>query len=140
MSTTNTPMPHAGNGTPAAEAQPFTKADYDEFQALINAKLAEAQASLDLLRQTLLHKGSNGTDDTYVSSNIQEDGQATLEREEAARLAERQEKFIMQLNAALVRIQNRTYGICRATGKPISKDRLRAVPHATLSIGAKAGS
>ena len=115
----------------------FTQADYDEFQALIESKMAEARATLDLLHQTLLLDRSNGTDDTYASSNIQEDGQATLEREEAARMADRQEKFIQQLQAALIRIQNKTYGICRATGKPIAKERLRAVPHATLSIAAK---
>lgn len=115
----------------------FTNADYEEFEALIRTKLAESEATLDLLKQTLIHDRSNGTDDTYMSSNIQEDGQMTLEREEAARLAQRQEMFIQQLKAALIRIQNKTYGICRSTGKPISKERLRIVPHATLSIDAK---
>lgn len=127
-------------GQPVSDNAPnryFTKADYDEFRSMIEKKIADAEGTLDLLRQTLLLDRSNGTDDTYMSSNIQEDGQATLEREEAARLAERQEKFIQQLQAALVRIQNRTYGICRVTGKPISKERLRVVPHATLSIEAK---
>ncbi len=135
-------MPASNSLPPAtplnnAAAGHFTKEDYDEFQRLIEDKINEAQHTLELLRQTLLHDRSNGTDDTYMASNIQEDGQATLEREEAARLAERQEKFIQQLQAALVRIQNRTYGICRVTGKPISKERLRVVPHATLSIEAK---
>lgn len=119
---------------------PFTQSDYDEFRSLIEMKLAEARATLDLLHQTLHLDRSNGTDDTYSSSNIQEDGQATLEREEAAHMAERQEKFIQQLQAALVRIQNRTYGICRVTGKPIAKERLRIVPHATLSMEAKKGN
>ncbi|MDQ3099952.1 MAG: TraR/DksA C4-type zinc finger protein [Bacteroidota bacterium] len=118
----------------------FSQTDYEEFQALIETKMAEARATLDLLHQTLHYDRSNGTDDTYASSNIQEDGQATLEREEAAHLAERQEKFIQQLQAALIRIQNRTFGICRVTGKPISKERLRIVPHATLSIEAKSGN
>ena len=131
------------NGTvrmdpPMIQNEPyFTQADYDEFQALIETKMAEARATLDLLHQTLLLDRSNGTDDTYASSNIQEDGQATLEREEAARMADRQEKFIQQLQAALIRIQNKTYGICRSTGKPIAKERLRVVPHATLSMEAK---
>ncbi len=130
-------------GQPVSDNAPnryFTKADYDEFRSMIEKKIADAEGTLDLLRQTLLLDRSNGTDDTYMSSNIQEDGQATLEREEAARLAERQQKFIQQLKAALVRINNRTYGICRETGLPISKERLRAVPHATLSIAAKQGS
>ena len=133
-----------GHGQPTVSAENnahfFTQADYDEFQALIESKMAEARATLELLHQTLLLDRSNGTDDTYASSNIQEDGQATLEREEAARMADRQEKFIQQLQAALVRIQNKTYGICRATGKPIAKERLRIVPHATLSIAAKSAN
>jgi DnaK suppressor protein len=138
MNATRTPQGSTlqPNHTNSASSH-FTKADYDEFQTLIETKLAEAEATLDLLRQTLQHDRSNGTDDTYMSSNIQEDGQMTLEREDAARLAERQEKFILQLKGALMRIQNRTYGICRVTGKPISKERLRVVPHATLSMEAK---
>jgi RNA polymerase-binding transcription factor DksA len=127
------------NMPPASQNVPtyFSKADYEEFETLIRTKLAESEATLELLKQTFIHDRSNGTDDTYMASNIQEDGQATLEREEAVRLAQRQELFIQQLKAALIRIQNKTYGICRATGKPISKERLRIVPHATLSIDAK---
>lgn len=136
----NAPLPN-GHAVPNASidpaALPFTQADYDEFRSLIETKLAEARATLDMLHQTLHLDRSNGTDDTYSSSNIQEDGQATLEREEAAHLAERQEKFIQQLQAALIRIQHRTYGVCRVTGKPIAKERLRIVPHATLSMEAK---
>ncbi len=139
----NTPPPTEVPITPMSSNQNahlFTQEDYAEFQTLIENKIADSRATLDLLHQTLLLDRSNGTDDTYASSNVQEDGQSTLEREEAARLAERQEKFIQQLQAALARIKNRTYGICRVTGAPISKERLRIVPHATLSISAKSGN
>ena len=115
----------------------YSDAELDEFKALINKKLEEAQVDFNLLKGSLSHNDDHGTDDTGRTFNMMEDGSETLSREEVAQLAARQEKFIQSLQAALVRIQNKTYGICRVTGKLIDKARLRAVPHATLSIEAK---
>jgi RNA polymerase-binding transcription factor DksA len=115
----------------------FTDKDLKEFKDLIDAKLAEAQMDLDLLRGQLDHSDDHGTDDTGRSFNMMEDGSETMSREEMAQLAVRQEKFIQNLKNALIRIQNKTYGICRVTGKLIQKQRLMLVPHATLSIEAK---
>ena len=86
---------------------------------------------------SLSHNDDHGTDDTGRTFNMMEDGSETLSREEVAQLAARQEKFIQSLQAALIRIENKTYGICRVTGKLIQKERLRLVPHATMSIDAK---
>jgi RNA polymerase-binding transcription factor DksA len=108
-----------------------------EFKTLINRKLDEARKDYDLLKQTLANTDNNGTDDTSPSFKMIEDGSETLSREETAQLAGRQEKFIKHLEDALLRIRNKTYGICRVTGRLISKERLRLVPHATLSIEAK---
>ena len=108
-----------------------------EFRDLINKKLDEARKDYDLLKQTLANTDNNGTDDTSPSFKMIEDGSETLSREETAQLAGRQEKFIKHLEDALLRIRNKTYGICRVTGRLISKERLRLVPHATLSIEAK---
>jgi RNA polymerase-binding transcription factor DksA len=108
-----------------------------EFRDLINRKLDEARKDYDLLKQTLANTDNNGTDDTSPSFKMIEDGSETLSREETAQLAARQEKFIKHLEDALLRIRNKTYGICRVTGRLISKERLRLVPHATLSIEAK---
>lgn len=107
------------------------------FKELIEKKIAAATIDLDELRASLSHKDNNGTDDTLHSFNMMEDGAGTLTREEIAQLALRQEKFVKNLENALVRIQNKTYGICRVTGKLIQKERLMAVPHATLSMEAK---
>lgn len=115
----------------------YSPADLDAFRAVIETKLTEARNSLDLLEATLVHDRSNGTDDTYAGHNITEDGQATLEREEAAMLAARQRQFIQQLEGARARTFNGTYGICRATGQLIPRERLLLVPHATLSIAGK---
>ena len=104
---------------------------------LILQKLNEAQEDLDLLRGSLSHTDDHGTNDTGRTFNMMEDGSDTLSREEVAQLASRQEKFIQSLQSALVRIENKTYGICRVTGKLIRKERLMLVPHATLSIEAK---
>ncbi len=101
------------------------------------ASLDEARKDYDLLKQTLANTDNNGTDDTSPSFKMIEDGSETLSREETAQLAGRQEKFIKHLEDALLRIRNKTYGICRVTGRLISKERLRLVPHATLSIEAK---
>lgn len=108
-----------------------------EFKELINNKLTEAQEDYNLLKGSLSNSDNHGTDDTGRSFNMMEDGSETLSREEVAQLAARQEKFIQSLQSALIRIQNKTYGICRGTGKLIQKERLMLVPHATLSIEAK---
>jgi RNA polymerase-binding transcription factor DksA len=115
----------------------YTDVELEEFKALINKKLEEAQEDYKLLKGSLSHNDDHGTDDTGRTFNMMEDGSETLSREEVAQLAARQEKFIQSLQAALVRIQNKTYGICRVTGKLIPKERLRLVPHATMSIDAK---
>lgn len=100
-------------------------------------KLNEAKEDLNLLKGSLSHNDDHGTDDTGRTFNMMEDGSDTLSREEVAQLASRQEKFIANLQNALIRIENKTYGICRVTGKLIKKERLKLVPHATLSIEAK---
>lgn len=115
----------------------FSDSDLKEFKVLIEGKLVEAQLDLDLLRGQLDHSDDHGTDDTGRSFNMMEDGSETMSREEMAQLAVRQEKFIQALKNALIRIENKTYGICRETGKLIQKQRLMLVPHATLSIEAK---
>lgn len=108
-----------------------------EFKEIIQQKLVKAREDYELLRANITYTSSNGTDDTSPTFKILEEGAATLSKEESGRLAQRQLKFIHHLEAALIRIENKTYGICRDTGKLISKDRLRIVPHATLSMEAK---
>ncbi|GAA0876951.1 TraR/DksA C4-type zinc finger protein [Wandonia haliotis] len=115
----------------------YSDAELEEFRQIIMDKLEEAKVDLELLKGSLSHSDDHGTDDTGRSFNMMEDGSETLSREEMAQLAARQEKFIQNLQNALVRIENKTYGICRQTGKLIRKERLRLVPHATLSIEAK---
>ena len=115
----------------------YSDMELDEFRVLINDKLKEAYEDYDLLKGSLSHSDNHGTDDTGRTFNMMEDGSETLSREEVAQLAARQEKFIDSLKSALNRIENKTYGICRVTGKLIQKERLRLVPHATLSIEAK---
>lgn len=108
-----------------------------EFKELILGKIEKAKKDYELLKNTITHQESNDTEDTSPTFKVLEEGAATLSKEEAGRLAQRQYKFIQHLQGALVRIENKTYGICRETGKLIAKERLRAVPHATLSIEAK---
>ena len=115
----------------------YSDAELEEFKELINKKLLEAQEDYKLLKGSLSHNDDHGTDDTGRTFNMMEDGSETLSREEVAQLAARQEKFIQSLNAALMRIENKTYGVCRVTGQLIPKERLRLVPHATMSIDAK---
>ena len=115
----------------------YSDKDLAEFKALIEKKMEAAQDDLDALRASLSHKDDNGTDDTAHSFKMMEEGAATLSREEVSQLAGRQEKFIKHLENALIRISNKSYGVCRVTGKLIKKERLMAVPHATLSIEAK---
>lgn len=115
----------------------YSDAELKEFRDIIEAKLVEAKEDLELLNSSMSLRDNNGTDDTSPTFKLIEDGSDVLSREETAQLAARQEKFIKHLNDALIRIENKTYGICRVTGKLISKERLRIVPHATLSIEAK---
>ena len=115
----------------------YSDEELEEFRQLINEKLDKATAEFDYWRAIASGAGSNGIDDTSPTFKDLEDGVDNRDKEAAARFAERQRKFIGHLQAALVRIENKTYGICRATGKLIPKERLRAVPHATLSIDQK---
>ncbi len=120
-----------------AEKTRYTDAELDEFRKLIIEKLDKAQKDYELLRNGITNSDGNDVMDTSPTFKVLEEGAATLSKEESGRLAQRQMKFIQHLQAALVRIENKTYGICRETGKLIPKERLRAVPHATLSIEAK---
>lgn len=115
----------------------YTDEELQEFKALILAKLDKAQADYDQLVSCISNSEGNGTADTSPTFKTLEEGALTRGKEETSRLAQRQLQFIRHLQAALVRIENKTYGICRVTGKLIPKERLRAVPHATLSIDAK---
>ena len=115
----------------------FSDAELAEFTELIQHKIKEAKIDLELWNNELSHKDNHGTDDTSRSFNMMEDGASTFSREMTAQKAARQEKFIVGLENALLRIKNKTYGICRATGQLINKKRLMLVPHATLSIEAK---
>ena len=120
-----------------AEKTRYTDEELEEFKALIEEKLAKAKEDYRLLKATITNSDGNGTDDTSPTFKVLEEGASVLSKEEAGRLAQRQQKFISHLEAALIRIGNKTYGICRETGVLIGKERLRAVPHATLSIDAK---
>ncbi len=115
----------------------YSDEELQEFKEIINGMLEKARAEHQTLRTQLMHGSSNGTEDTAPTFNVLEEGSNTLSREEISQLAARQAKFIQNLEAALIRIENRTYGICRATGKLIPKERLRLVPHATLTVEAK---
>ncbi|MDE5605686.1 MAG: TraR/DksA C4-type zinc finger protein [Bacteroidales bacterium] len=115
----------------------YSDQDLAEFKEIILQKLEKARNDLEILRQAYTNNGENDINDTSPTFKVLEEGYQVLSKEENARLAVRQQKFIASLEAALVRIENKTYGICRATGKLISKERLRIVPHATLSIDAK---
>jgi len=119
------------------EKNRYGDSELAEFKAIIERKLEEANEDLLILKGSLSHKDDHGTDDTGRSFNMMEDGAETLMREENAQLAARSEKFIKNLENALIRINNKTYGVCRKSGKLISKERLKLVPHATLSIAAK---
>lgn len=121
----------------AKEKTRFTDDELQEFKEIIEKKIAEADEDLQILKNTLSLKDDHGTDDTGRSFNMMEDGSDTLSREETAQQALRLERFVTSLQNALIRIENKTYGVCRVTGKLIRKERLRLVPHATLSIEAK---
>ncbi|OKS88502.1 TraR/DksA family transcriptional regulator [Mucilaginibacter polytrichastri] len=115
----------------------YSDSELQEFKSLLLDKVRGAREELNALASSLSNPNLNGTDDTAGTYKTLEDGSATLEKESINQLAARQKKFIDQLEAALVRIENKTYGICRETGKLIQKERLRAVPHTTLSMEAK---
>ncbi len=115
----------------------YSDEELQEFKDIIIAKLEEAKKDFELLKAAISHSDDHGTDDTSPTFKLLEDGSDVLSREETAQLATRQQKFIKHLEDALIRIENKTYGICRVTGKLISKERLKVVPHATLSIEAK---
>ncbi|MBJ05108.1 MAG: molecular chaperone DnaK [Flavobacteriales bacterium] len=118
----------------------YSDIELEKFKKLIILKIESAQKDLQLLKDSYSNASSNGTDDTYSSFKSFEEGSETLSKESNTLLASRQEKFIRDLKNALIRIENKTYGICRETGKLIAKDRLKLVPHATLSIEAKSKS
>lgn len=120
-----------------AEKNRYSDAELEEFKEIILEKLEKAKQDYELLKSAITHSESNDTEDTSPTFKVLEEGAATLSKEEAGKLAQRQQKFIQHLQAAMIRIENKTYGICRETGKLIPKERLRAVPHATLSIDVK---
>ena len=115
----------------------YSDSDLKEFEELIHSKLEQARSDFDQLQRSLSYEDDNRTEDTAPTFKMMEDGSDTMSREETAQLAARQKKFIMNLENALLRIKNKTYGVCRVTGKLIAKGRLRLVPHATMSIEAK---
>ncbi len=122
-----------------SEKTRYSDEELDEFRSIINDKLDIAKQEYENYRAAVTNADGNDTIDTSPTYKVLEEGASTLSKEEAGRLAQRQMKFIQNLQAALVRIENKTYGVCRETGKLIPKERLRAVPHATLSIEAKEG-
>lgn len=115
----------------------YSDTDLEEFKVLIQEKINSAEKDLKRLRDSITQGAGNGTNDTYSAFKAFEEGSETLSKESNSLLAQRQEKFIRDLKNALIRIENKTYGICRVTGKLIKKERLKLVPHATLSIEAK---
>lgn len=120
-----------------SEKNRYSDEELMEFKELIEGKLALAKREYEEMKSSLMNANGNDVDDTMPTYKSLEEGSCTLSKEETQALAERQLKFIKGLQAALVRIENKTYGVCRVTGKLIPKERLRAVPHATLSIEAK---
>ena len=121
----------------ADEKLRYSDAELQEFKKLIQDKIAKAENDPGLIKENFINNQNNGTDDTSPTFKAFEEGAETLSKEQNAILASRQEKFLRDLKHALIRIENKTYGVCRVTGKLIPKERLQAVPHATLSIEAK---
>ncbi len=115
----------------------YSDKELDGFKKIINVKIEKAKTDLDLIKSAYMNDSNNGTDDTSPTFKSFEEGSETMSKEANTQLALRQEKFIRDLKNALVRIENKTYGVCRVTGKLINKKRLKIVPHATLSIEAK---
>ncbi|MBW7848762.1 MAG: TraR/DksA C4-type zinc finger protein [Bacteroidales bacterium] len=125
------------NQEPEVKKTRYSDEELEEFRAIILKKLEKARSDLKLLTEALSNEDEHGTNDTSPTFKVLEEGYQVLSKEENGKLAARQQKFINNLESALIRIENKTYGICRATGKLIAKERLRIVPHATLSIEAK---
>lgn len=121
------------------EKTSYSDSELQEFRELINKKLESAKKELTLLQDGISNSSTNGVDDTNNAYKTLEDGSASQSKENLSQLAARQRKFIDNLEAAIIRIENKSYGICKVTGKLIQKERLRAVPHTTMSIEAKAG-
>ncbi|MAT79703.1 MAG: molecular chaperone DnaK [Flavobacteriales bacterium] len=115
----------------------YSDKDLGSFKKIIDEKISKAQRDLELIRSAYMNDGNNGTEDTSPTFKAFEEGSQTMSKEANTQLAIRQEKFIRDLKNALIRIENKTFGVCRVTGKLISKKRLKLVPHATLSIEAK---
>lgn len=115
----------------------YSDADLQEFREIIEEKIAKAEEDLALIRSSYMNDGNNGTEDTSPTFKAFEEGSETMSKEANVQLAIRQEKFIRDLKNAILRIENKTYGVCRVTAKLIQKERLKLVPHATLSIEAK---
>jgi len=115
----------------------YSDKDLEEFKKLIQEKIEKAQRDLELIQSAYMNDHNNGTDDTSPTFKAFEEGSKVMSKEANSQLAIRQEKFIRDLRNALIRIENKTYGVCRVTGKLINKERLKLVPHATLSIEAK---
>jgi len=115
----------------------YSDKDLAEFKTIIQEKIEKATHDLELIKSAYMNDLNNGTDDTSPTFKAFEEGSETMSKEANAQLAIRQEKFIRDLKNALIRIENKTYGVCRVTNKLIAKERLKLVPHATLSIEAK---
>ena len=131
------PAPKKVQAEPEPEKTRYTDEELEEFRQLINEKLAVAQSDYEKTMDRIMGRDTNEVDDTAPTYHALEEGSETQSKEQLMAMAQRQQKFITGLKAALVRIENKTYGICRETGKLIPKERLRAVPHATLSIEVK---
>ena len=126
------------NGSEVSETTRYSDEELAEFKSIILDMLEKAKQEYNTLRKVVMNNGNNDIEDTTPSfKTVEDDGAMQLSREEASQLAQRQYKFIQNLEAALVRIENKTYGVCRVTGKLIPKERLRLVPHATLTVEAK---
>ena len=126
------------NGSEVSEKTRYSDEELAEFKSIILDMLEKAKQEYNTLRKVVMNNGNNDIEDTTPSfKTVEDDGAMQLSREEASQLAQRQYKFIQNLEAALVRIENKTYGVCRVTGKLIPKERIRLVPHATLTVEAK---
>ncbi|WP_121667353.1 TraR/DksA family transcriptional regulator [Mesonia aquimarina] len=123
--------------TNTTEKERYSDEDLAEFKAIIQGKIDSANKQLEMYKSAYMNDSSNGTDDTSPTFKAFDEGSETMSKEANSQLAIRQEKFIRDLKSAMIRIENKTYGICRVTGKLIKKERLKLVPHATLSIEAK---
>lgn len=121
----------------AESKERYSEAELAEFKTLIQEKVTQATKQLEMYRSAYMNDSDNGTDDTAPTFKAFDEGSETMSKESNTQLAGRQERFIRDLNNALIRIENKTYGICRVTGNLIQKERLMLVPHATLSIEAK---